>query len=267
MGQKTHPKGFRLISTQNHLSSWYTSKNNYSYLIEEDNFLRTNINKSLINCLTLADINIDRVINQDNTEYSKITLNAGYPKIKESYLIILKHFNEILYNIKTNKIETINFKKQSKQILENIIKEYKLSNNEIKHYFISIIKYKIRTLLRLFKKKTNKNYFIYITLFKNIFENVVLITNYICKQLEQRVSFKKIIKETITLIKDTNLNIRGIKIQISGRLNDNSIARTEWEKDSSMPLHTLFANINYSSQSAKTKYGLLGVKVWLYTKD
>lgn len=268
MGQKTHPKGFRLISTQNHLSTWYTAKNNYAKLLEEDNFLRINIKKILINFLILADINIERIINSENkTEYIKITLNAAYPKFKESYLNILKHFNDTLYNIKLNKIETITKTNQAKQFFENIIKDYKLSNIEIKNYFILILLYKIRNLIRLFKKKTNKTYFISINLFKNIFENVSLIANYICKQLEQRISFKKIIKETIALIKDTNSNIKGIKIQISGRLNDNSIARTEWEKDSSMPLHTLFANINYSSQTAKTKYGLLGVKVWLYTKD
>ena len=148
MGQKTHPKGFRLISTQNHLSTWYTAKNNYAKLLEEDNFLRINIKKTLINFLILADINIERIINIENkTEYIKITLNAAYPKFKESYLNILKHFNDTLYNIKLNKIETITKKNQSKQFFENIIKDYKLSNIEIKNYFILILLYKIRNLI------------------------------------------------------------------------------------------------------------------------
>ena len=56
----------------------------------------------------------------------------------------------------------------------------------------------------------------------------------------------------------------GVKVQISGRLNGAEIARTEWARSGRIPLHTLRADIDYSYQTARTLYGILGVKVWLY---
>ena len=59
-------------------------------------------------------------------------------------------------------------------------------------------------------------------------------------------------------------NIKGIKIQISGRLNGAEIARSEWSKEGRMPLQTLRADIDYAHVYAKTIYGILGIKVWLF---
>ena len=62
----------------------------------------------------------------------------------------------------------------------------------------------------------------------------------------------------------TRLGALGIKVMISGRLNGNEIARTEWERDGSIPSHTLRANIDYGTAEALTTYGIIGIKVWVY---
>ena len=62
-------------------------------------------------------------------------------------------------------------------------------------------------------------------------------------------------------------NVQGIKIQISGRLNGNEIARTEWRREGRVPLQTLRADIDYCSKEAHTIYGVLGIKVWLFKSE
>ena len=60
------------------------------------------------------------------------------------------------------------------------------------------------------------------------------------------------------------LNAKGIKVMVSGRLAGNEIARTEWLREGSIPLHTLRANLDYGEAEALTTYGIIGVKVWIY---
>ena len=60
------------------------------------------------------------------------------------------------------------------------------------------------------------------------------------------------------------LGARGIKVSISGRLGGNEIARTEWLREGSIPLHTLRAEVDYAESEALTTYGIIGVKVWIY---
>nr|YP_010700101.1 ribosomal protein S3 [Colacium mucronatum]WCH63247.1 ribosomal protein S3 [Colacium mucronatum] len=81
-------------------------------------------------------------------------------------------------------------------------------------------------------------------------------------QLEKRVPFRRVIRSTI--IKAQKANAKGIKAQISGRLNGTEIARTEWTREGQVPLHTLKANIDYCSCKAQTIYGILGIKIWVY---
>jgi small subunit ribosomal protein S3 len=262
VGQKTHPKGFRLISTQQHLSSWFSSKKNYSILLQEDYVLRNTIEKNFNNYLTTANIYIDRVYT--NKPYIKITLDILYPRYKDTLKKISRYFTDLQFNITKNNIEKINFKITKKKYFENILKSINLSKLEIKDYFILILHHKIRQLIRIFQCKFNKKYFITLNLIKNPFENVILIAKYIAEQLEQRIPFRRVMKETIAKIQRSNIAIKGLKIQISGRLNGNDIARSEWKREKLLPLHTLKAKIDYASETARTIYGLLGIKVWLY---
>nr|YP_009144915.1 ribosomal protein S3 [Euglenaria anabaena]AKJ83362.1 ribosomal protein S3 [Euglenaria anabaena] len=92
--------------------------------------------------------------------------------------------------------------------------------------------------------------------------NSRVLAEFIRQQLEKRVPFRRIIKAAIT--RAQKAGVKGVKIQISGRLNGAEIARTEWFREGQVPLHTLKANIDYCSYKAQTLYGILGIKVWIY---
>jgi small subunit ribosomal protein S3 len=89
-----------------------------------------------------------------------------------------------------------------------------------------------------------------------------LVAENIAAQLEKRVSFRRAMKSSVT--RAIRLNAKGIKVQISGRLGGAEIARTESDKSGKVPLHTLRADIDYGLAVAKTIYGTVGVKVWIY---
>ena len=89
-----------------------------------------------------------------------------------------------------------------------------------------------------------------------------LIGEYIVQQLERRVSFRRVVRQTIQ--RAQRAGVEGIKIQVSGRLNGAEIARTEWTREGRVPLHTLRANIDYAYKTAQTTYGILGIKVWVF---
>lgn len=90
-----------------------------------------------------------------------------------------------------------------------------------------------------------------------------LIAQDIASHLEtKQVNFRRIVKSAIQ--KAQKANIKGIKIQISGRLNGAEIARSEWVREGRVPLQTLRADIDYVHQMAYTTYGILGIKVWLF---
>ncbi len=87
----------------------------------------------------------------------------------------------------------------------------------------------------------------------------------IAKQLERRIPFRRAMKKAIQ--SSTDAGALGIKVQCSGRLGGAEIARTEWYKEGSTPLHTLRADIDYAHGRAETTYGSIGVKVWIYRGD
>jgi small subunit ribosomal protein S3 len=89
-----------------------------------------------------------------------------------------------------------------------------------------------------------------------------LIADSIASQLEKRIMFRRAMKRAIT--NAMRLGAQGIKIMSSGRLNGIEIARSEWYREGRVPLHTLRADIDYGTSEAKTTYGVIGVKVWVY---
>nr|YP_010330321.1 ribosomal protein S3 [Rhodella violacea]UNJ18037.1 ribosomal protein S3 [Rhodella violacea] len=89
-----------------------------------------------------------------------------------------------------------------------------------------------------------------------------LVAEFITQQLELRVPFRRVVRQVIQ--KARRVNIKGIKVQVSGRLNGAEIARSEWVREGRVPLQTLRANVDYSYKRAYTTYGVLGVKVWLF---
>ena len=89
-----------------------------------------------------------------------------------------------------------------------------------------------------------------------------LISDSIAQQLEKRIMFRRAMKRAMQ--NAMRLGAQGVKIMSAGRLNGHEIARTEWYREGRVPLHTLRADIDYGTGEAKTSYGVIGIKVWVY---
>ena len=89
-----------------------------------------------------------------------------------------------------------------------------------------------------------------------------LIADSIAQQLQKRIMFRRAMKRAIT--NAMRLGAQGIKIMSAGRLNGIEIARTEWYREGRVPLHTMRADIDYGTSEAKTSYGVIGIKVWVF---
>jgi small subunit ribosomal protein S3 len=89
-----------------------------------------------------------------------------------------------------------------------------------------------------------------------------LVAESIAQQLERRIMFRRAMKRSVQ--NAMRLGALGIKVNVGGRLNGAEIARSEWAREGRVPLHTLRADIDYGLAEAKTTYGIIGVKVWIY---
>ncbi len=107
---------------------------------------------------------------------------------------------------------------------------------------------------------------------KQIFVNIIeirraeldaqLVAENVALQLERRIAFRRAMKKAVTSA--MRLGAKGIRITCSGRLGGAEMARTEWYREGRVPLHTLRADIDYGAAVARTTYGAIGVKVWLF---
>ena len=224
MGQKIHPLGLRLGITQKHRSIWFSKFSNYPYLILEDTNIRSYIFKKYPKA-HIVDILIKRYRTTQNIE------------TKESIDLIEITINTAL----PSKILDRKSKKQSlaelKTLLEKLCQKQRNNNNLPK----------VEIVLNVFKVD-------------DVYSEASVLADYLIQQLEQRVPFRSALKKTLNLTRKS----KGIKIQIAGRLNGAEIARTEWVRKGRVPLQTLRADIDYSYKTAKTIYGILGIKVWLF---
>ncbi len=89
-----------------------------------------------------------------------------------------------------------------------------------------------------------------------------LVAEGIAQQLERRVMFRRAMKRAVT--NTMRVGAEGVKVKVGGRLNGAEIARSEWYREGRVPLHTLRADIDYGVAEAKTTYGVIGVKVWIF---
>ena len=92
--------------------------------------------------------------------------------------------------------------------------------------------------------------------------NAYLVAENITQQLVKRIAYRKTMKRAIQSA--LRLGAKGIRVCLAGRLAGNEIARTEWFREGSVPLHTFRADVDYAEAEALTPYGLIGVKVWIY---
>jgi hypothetical protein len=97
----------------------------------------------------------------------------------------------------------------------------------------------------------------------NIFEKASAVADTVVDALEKRKAFRGVIKKAKEDLMRRS-RVKGVKIQVAGRLNGAEIARSEWVRAGRVPLQTLRANIDYSYRTASTIYGIIGVKVWIF---
>jgi len=95
--------------------------------------------------------------------------------------------------------------------------------------------------------------------------NAQLIAENVATQLERRVSFRRAMKKSVFAA--LKLGVEGIKIACAGRLGGAEMARREWYREGRVPLHTLRADIDYGTAVAKTTYGVIGIKVWVFNGE
>ncbi|HBQ63605.1 MAG TPA: 30S ribosomal protein S3, partial [Clostridiales bacterium] len=120
----------------------------------------------------------------------------------------------------------------------------------------------IELLKKDIEKLTGKSVLLNITEIKSPDQNAQLVAENIASQLERRISFRRAMKQAMNRTMKTGA--KGIKTCVSGRLGGAEIARTEHYHEGTIPLQTLRADIDYGITEAKTTYGRIGVKVWIY---
>lgn len=123
----------------------------------------------------------------------------------------------------------------------------------------------IEKLKATLEKKIGKEVSLNIIEIKNPDVNAQLVAESIASQLERRISFRRALKQAIG--RAMKLGAKGIKCQVSGRVGGAEIARSETYKEGTIPLQTIRADIDYGFAEAKTTYGRIGVKVWIYTGE
>ncbi|HEY2104912.1 MAG TPA: 30S ribosomal protein S3 [Candidatus Binataceae bacterium] len=203
MGQKTHPRGFRLGVIETWDSKWFAG-HTYTNLLHEDLKLRAFIKKRLYHA-GISKIEIERMANK-----AKINIHTARPGI-----VIGKKGAEI---------------EKLKVDIQKLMKG--------KEAYINIHEVRRPDLDP-----------------QLVAENVAL-------QLERRVAFRRAMKEAVT--RAMRMGAQGVKIHVSGRLAGAEIARREWYREGRVPLQTLRANVSYGFAEAKTTYGVIGIKAWIF---
>lgn len=112
------------------------------------------------------------------------------------------------------------------------------------------------------QRLTDSEVFVNVLEVRKVETDAVLVAENIGAQLVKRVSFRRAMKKAITQAQ--RAGARGVKVMCSGRLGGAEMSRTEWYREGRVPLHTLRADVDYGLAAAKTSYGIIGVKVWIF---
>jgi small subunit ribosomal protein S3 len=203
VGQKTHPRGFRLGIVAPWKSRWYAERN-FPALLVEDETIRKYLNQRLGHA-SISEIEIERkpgkVVVTVHTARPGVVIGKGGTEVDKlrDELGRLSGGSEVAINVE-----------------------------EVKRPEV----------------------------------NAQLIADSIAHQIVQRVSFRRAMKRAVQ--NAMRSGAEGIKVQVAGRLNGAEIARTEMYKEGRIPLQTLRADIDYAQSTARTTYGTIGVKVWVF---
>lgn len=205
MGQKTHPKGFRLGITESWDSRWFAGRE-YGDLLQQDLKIRKFLRARL--------------------------QHAGVPRIE-----IERAARKVKVNIHTARPGIVIGKKG-------------VEIEKLKSEIVGI---------------AGKDSFIEIHEIRRPDLDAQLVAENIAMQLERRIMFRRAMKESVA--RAMRMGALGIRVQCSGRLGGHEIARTEWYREGRVPLHTLRADVQYGFAEARTTFGVIGVKVWIYRGD
>ncbi len=123
----------------------------------------------------------------------------------------------------------------------------------------------IEKLQKEIQKMTQREISINIQEVRRVEVDAQLVAENVALQLERRVAFRRAMKKSVTT--SLKFGAQGIKVACSGRLGGAEIARSEWYREGRVPLHTLRADIDYGFTEARTTYGAIGIKVWIYKGD
>lgn len=206
MGQKVHPRGFRLGVSSDWQAKWF-SKKKYSEWLEEDEKIRTIIKKSYGHS-GISEVFVERPDNEAVT----ITIKTARPGV-----VIGKKGSEI------------------GGLRERLERELNR-----------------RVLINVDEVKTPET-------------DAQLVAENIAGRIEKRASYKRAMKRALS--DALRRGALGVKIMVSGRLAGAEIARREWYLRGRLPLQTMRAKLSYGTAIAQTKYGTIGIKVWIYNGD
>ena len=115
------------------------------------------------------------------------------------------------------------------------------------------------------RKRTNRDVFINILEIDKPELDAQLVAESIAMQLEKRVAFRRAMRKAVESAQ--RFGAKGIRVRVAGRLGGNEIARSEWYLEGRVPLHTLRADVDYGFAESRTTYGVIGVKVWIYSGE
>jgi small subunit ribosomal protein S3 len=203
MGQKTHPRGFRLGIIKPWRSRWYAERGKYSDLIKEDEQIRKYLHRRLGHA-ALSDVEIER-----KPQKIVVTLHTARPGV-----VIGKQGAEV--------------DKLRDELAHLTKSEVSINVEEVKRPEL----------------------------------DAQLVADNIAHQLQQRISFRRAMKRAVQGA--MRAGAEGIRVKVGGRLGGAEIARVEGYHEGRVPLHTRRADIDYATSTAKTTYGTIGIKVWIF---
>jgi len=230
MAHKVHPKSFRTKGIEDWNVRGFYGKRMPQYL-EEDFLIKDFLRKKLVEA-SVANIEIEHSENKLN-----IIIETARPGI------IIGRGGEGVEGLK-------------KEI------EKRMADNKNS--------YAIGTLVEISRRatetKTKREIKIEIREIKNPWISASLVAQMVAQQIEKRIPFRQVLKKSIERVIQ-NKEVKGIRIELSGRLNGVEIARKEWLKQGRLPRNTIRADIDYAQSEAHCTYGAIGVKVWIYRGD
>ncbi len=270
MGQKVHPLGFRLGITKKHKSQWFAKTTKYPQLVIEDYFLRKILFEKFFDA-GIESIEIQRKLDQIKIEIRAARTGILIGRDKKNLEQIRKLIEQKLRSYRLKNFNVTNISTLSKSQLQS-----KLACS--KHLFDSNSQFILHHSKPSKTKNENSNQesqlpininspkiAIHVIKLANPDTKASFVADFLVEQLEKRKSFRVAIRQAIRRCQ--RAGVKGLKIQIAGRLNGAEIARSEWVREGRVPLQTLRANIDYSYKTAKTIYGILGIKIWIFNGE